>query len=202
MPGSAHEVLLASIHDRPALLEALLTRMRGASLPPGLAPVDSNVRFVKAAEVRPDLLLAGEGEACGPWAIVELQRTIDPDKQRRWLLAVSVLLDQTGVLGDLIVITARRGPSRAWARRVAHVVTTARRPASRSRPIVLHLGASEVTLLLDEQHPGLALFAAWAMHHRHGPGARARWWSRRSRSPTACPRPLPEAQMHADRQVC
>ena len=26
-------------------------------------------------------------------------------------------------------------------------------------------------LLLDEQHPELALFAAWAMHHRHGPGA-------------------------------
>ena len=84
MPGSAHEVLLASIHDSPALLDALLTKLRGVSLPPGLGPVDSNIRFVKPAEVRPDLLLAGERGERGPWAIVELQRAIDPDKQRRW----------------------------------------------------------------------------------------------------------------------
>lgn len=51
MPGSAHEVLLASIHDRPEILAALVFKLRGASLPPGLAPVDSNIRFVEPAEI-------------------------------------------------------------------------------------------------------------------------------------------------------
>ncbi|WP_437572256.1 hypothetical protein [Sorangium sp. So ce542] len=41
------------------------------------------------------------------------------------------------------------------------------------RPVVLHLGADASKALLDERHPELALFAAWAMQHRHGPGARA-----------------------------
>jgi hypothetical protein len=38
--------------------------------------------------------------------------------------------------------------------------------------VVLHLGAAESKALLDERHPELALFAAWAMQHRHGPKAR------------------------------
>ncbi|WP_437280366.1 hypothetical protein WME90_07340 [Sorangium sp. So ce375] len=41
------------------------------------------------------------------------------------------------------------------------------------KPVVLHLGHAEGQALLDERHPELALFAAWAMQHRHGPGARA-----------------------------
>ncbi|WP_437716265.1 hypothetical protein WMF45_07510 [Sorangium sp. So ce448] len=41
------------------------------------------------------------------------------------------------------------------------------------KPVVLHLGHAEGKALLDERHPELALFAAWAMQHRHGPRARA-----------------------------
>ena len=52
MPGLAHEVLLASIHDNPALLATFVVKLRGASLPQGLAPVDSNIRFVEPDEVR------------------------------------------------------------------------------------------------------------------------------------------------------
>lgn len=167
MPGSAHEVLLASIHDNPALLATFVAKLRGAALPPGLTPVDSNTRFVETAEVRPDLLLTGEHHA---WTIVELQRRIDPDKRRRWLLAAGVLLNQTGALGDLLVITARRSVAR-WARDVAHVTTPLGTRLALT-PVVFHLGPRTVRALLDEQHPELALFAAWAMHHRHGPRAR------------------------------
>jgi hypothetical protein len=41
------------------------------------------------------------------------------------------------------------------------------------KPVVLYLGADDGKALLDERHPELALFAAWAMQHRHGPKARA-----------------------------
>jgi hypothetical protein len=167
MPGSAHEVLLAAIHDRPALLEALVAKLRGASLPAGLVPVDSNIRFVETDEVRPDLRFTGDD---GAWALLELQDKIDPEKRRRWLLATSVLLNQTSVLGDLLVITARRSVAR-WARKVAHVVTKLGTRLALT-PVVLHLSAAKVKLLLDPQHPELAYFAAWAMHHRHGPRAK------------------------------
>ena len=191
MPGSAHEVLLASIHDRPEILAALVAKLRGASLPLGLAPVDSNVRFVEPAEMRPDLLFTGEHSA---WTILELQRKVDPDKRRRWLLAASVLLNQTGVLGDVLVITARRSVAR-WARRVAHVATGLGTRLALT-PVVFHLGVATVKLLIDEQHPELAQFAAWAMHHRHGPKARevveqAIEVTRR------LPEPLRESQIHA-----
>ncbi|WP_437992806.1 hypothetical protein [Sorangium sp. So ce145] len=43
----------------------------------------------------------------------------------------------------------------------------------RDRRVVPHLGHAEGKALLDERHPELALFAAWAMQHRHGPAARA-----------------------------
>src|ERR1700679_3054175 len=191
MPGSAHEVLLASIHERPALLAALVTKLRGASLPPGLAPVDSNTRFVETAEVRPDLLLTGEPHA---WTILELQGKVDPDKRRRWLLAASVLLNQTGVLGDVLVITARRSVAR-WARKVAHVATELGTRLALT-PVVFHLGAATVKLLIDEQHPELAQFAAWAMHHRHGPEAKE-VVEQAIEVTSRLPAPLQEGQMRA-----
>ena len=50
-------------------------------------------RWVKAAEIRLDLVLrTGKRN----WTIVEIQRGVDPQKRRRWLLASSLLLDQTG----------------------------------------------------------------------------------------------------------
>jgi acylphosphatase len=193
MPGSAHEALLASIHDTPTLLETFITKLRGASLPPGLKPVDSNIRFVETAEVRPDLLLAGEG-ARHDWAIVELQDRADPDKCRRWLLSASVLLNQTGVLGDVLVITARRSVAR-WARKVAYVVT---KLGTRLKltPVVFHLDQATVKVLLDEQSPELSQFAAWAMHRRHGPRAKE-VVEQAIELTERLPEPLRDAQMRA-----
>src|SRR5690349_3579333 len=119
MPSSAHEVLLVTLREQPALLGTLVAALTGTSLPRGLRPVDAAVRFAKPAEIRLDLLYQQRRRR---WAIVELQRGIDPTKRRRWPLAVGILFDQTRVLGDLIVITARNNVAR-WSRTVAHVQT-------------------------------------------------------------------------------
>ena len=191
MAGRPHEVLVAAMHDSPDLVSALVAALRGVALPAGLTPVDSTVRFVKTAEVRPDVLFAKER---GAWAIVELQRKIDPDKRRRWLLAAGILLDQTGVLGDLLVITARRSVAR-WAKTVAHIVTELGTKLALT-PVVLHLGPTQVRKLLDPAHPELALFAAWAMHHRHGPKARE-VVEQAIELTERMPEPLRQAQMRA-----
>lgn len=191
MPGSAHEVLVVALREQPALLGALVEKLTGVALPRGLEPVDSAVRFIKTAEVRPDLLFLRPGKE---WAIVELQGRRDPAKRRRWLLAASALLDQTGALGEVIVITARSDVAR-WALKVAH---------HRSRlgtklaltPVVLHLGLSDCEALLDEQRPELSLFAAWAMQSRHGPKARA-VVERAIELTARLPAPLRRAQMRA-----
>jgi hypothetical protein len=168
MPSDAHEVLIVALHEQPALLGMLVAKLAGVRLSRGLEPVDATVRFVKSAEVKLDILFRRGRRA---WTIVEVQRAIDPKKRRRWLLAVGLLFDQTGTLGDLIVITPRADVAR-WAERVVH----ARARLGTEvwlKPAVLHLGQAEVDALLDEEHPELALFAAWAMQHRHGPKARA-----------------------------
>lgn len=167
MPSAAHEVLIVALREQPTLLRALVAKLTGAALPRDLRPVDATVRFVKTAEVQMDLVFQKRAE---DWVIVELQRAIDPAKRRRWLLAASLLLDQTGVLGDLIVITARRSVGR-WASRVAQLRTPLGTKLALT-PVVLTLGMKEVEALLDQQHPELALFAAWAMQHRHGSKAR------------------------------
>jgi hypothetical protein len=56
MPGTAHEVLIVALREQPSLLGVLVAKLTGISLPRGFKPVDSVVRFVKTAEVRPDLL--------------------------------------------------------------------------------------------------------------------------------------------------
>jgi hypothetical protein len=166
MPGRRHEVLVAMLREQPELLSALVQKLTGRALRPGLSPVDSTVRFVKTAEVRPDLLLAEEKD----WAIVEVQERPDPDKQRRWLLAAGVLLDQTGRLGDVIVVTARSSVA-AWARTVAHV-RTALGTRLELTPVVLHVRLEVVDALISEGQPGLAVIAAWAVSHRQGPEVR------------------------------
>jgi hypothetical protein len=126
------------------------------------------VRFTATSEIRPDLLFS---EGSGRWVGVEVQRRIDTEKARRWPLLCSIQNDRHGA-GDLIVITHRRSVAR-WARRVA----TARGPLG-SRlsftPVVLSLAEpANLARLLDAARPELAFFAAWAMHARHGSGARA-----------------------------
>jgi hypothetical protein len=167
VPSEPHEILIVALREQPALLGTLVSKLAGVRLSRGLKPVDATVRFVKTAEVKLDVLFR---RGRRDWTIVEVQRAIDPNKRRRWLLAVGLLFDQTGTLGDLIVITPRADVAR-WAKGVVH----ARAPLGTEvwlKPAVFHLGEGEVDALLDEDHPELALFAAWAMQHRHGPRAR------------------------------
>ena len=171
MPSAAHEVLIQALREDPSLLAALVDALTGRTLPAGLTPVDSTIRFVKTAEVRPDLLLSQHplSQHNRLWAIVEIQNAIDAAKGRRWLLAAGVLLDQTGILGDVIIITAHHHVAQ-WAHAVAHLESKAGTRLSLT-PLVLFLGEKEVERLLDEHKPELAFFAAWAMHGRHGPEA-------------------------------
>jgi hypothetical protein len=167
MPGIPHEVMVAMLREQPSVLAALVQVLTGRTLVSGLAAIDSTVRFVQTAEVRPDVLLAD-----GPrWAVVEVQNKRDPDKQRRWLLAAGVLLNQTGVLGDVLVITARRSVA-AWALTVAHL-TTPLGTKLELTPVVLYVSPETLDLLLSEQHPELAVVATWAVSHRNGPRAKA-----------------------------
>jgi hypothetical protein len=63
-------------------------------------------------------------------------------------------------------------------------------------PIVIHIGERDARALLDVRHPELALFAAWAMQHRHGPSAR-RVVARAFELCEQLPRPLRGAQRRA-----
>lgn len=148
------------------------------------------MRFVKVAEVRPDVLLAQERR----WALVEVQNECDPEKQRRWLLAASVLLDQTGTLGDVIVITAHQSVA-TWALTVAHIETRLGTKLELT-PVVLHVSPDMIDRLLTEQQPELAVVATWAVSHRHGPAAK-RVVERAIELTAKLPEALQEAQMNA-----
>ena len=102
MLGPAHQILVTALSERPELLGDLLERLLGRAAPAGWQRVDSTVRFVVPDEVRPDLLFVHPPD---PWLAAEVQGTIDPEKARRWLVLTSVLTDQHGRMGDLIVIT-------------------------------------------------------------------------------------------------
>ncbi|HTN87063.1 MAG TPA: hypothetical protein VL242_25365 [Sorangium sp.] len=167
MPGTAHEVLIVALRDRPALLSDLVERLTGRSLDAPIEVVDPTVRFTRAIEVRPDLLLRSRGPG---WLMVEVQNAIDTRKRRSWPLAVSLLVHQEKAMGDVLVITASRHVA-SWAKRAAH-----HRGDHGTRlevtPRVLLLAGRRLEDLLDPARPELALFAAWAMHHRRGPAAR------------------------------
>ncbi len=165
MAGRAHDVLVQALREDATLLPAILSRLRQGHLPPLTGPIDSAVRFARPAEVRPDVAhRTGRG-----WVVGEVQNKIDPIKRRRWLLAAAILHDETQRMGDVVVITASASVAR-WARKVAHV----RGPAGtrlQLTPVVVHLSLRRAKALLDPRAPQLALFAAWAMQHRHGPAA-------------------------------
>ena len=167
MPSPAHEVLVAALGDRPELLSLLVEKLCERRLPP-IPRADSTVRFADPEEVRPDVVL--RDGATKRWVMVEVQGDRDHDKARRWVLAAAALFDETGVLGDVVVITHRPRVAR-WAGRVARL----RAPLGTRlvlQPVVLLIAGEAVERLLDEVHPELALLAAWAMQDRHGPRAR------------------------------
>jgi len=97
-------------------------------------------------------------------------------------------------MGEVVVLTASRRVA-AWARRVGH-----QRGELGTRfeltPIVIHLAGKRIEGLLDPARPELALFAAWAMHDRHGPEAQ-RVVKRAVELVDLLPTPLQEAQERA-----
>jgi hypothetical protein len=162
MPSPAHDTAVARIVDDPPILSTLAEKILGKPLP-ALPAFDSTARVVRADEIRPDAIFA---EKSGPWTALEVQDDEDPDKIRRWPLLVSALHSQRGVMGDLIVLTARAYVGR-WAAE-ACVLVGPRGTELRLKPVVLLLNEQNVEALLDEAHPELAFFAAWAVRHRHG----------------------------------
>lgn len=174
MPGSAHEILVMALRERPALLGLLWERVgehvgvRAVTEPLGV--VDSTVRFADVKEVRPDVLYTSNEV---PWLVLEVQHEVDEAKRRRWPLLASVLLDEHKQMGELVVLTA--------SRRVAHWAgasiqwTGPRGTRLAMWPLVLWISPALVDdLLTEEAPPELALVAAWALRTQSGPRARAR----------------------------
>jgi len=167
MPTAAHESAVSKLRAHPALLSKLVRKVFHAALDPQLKPIDATLRFANPQEVRPDLVFLSRRPR---WLIVELQNSTDPAKRRRWLLAASMLFNDHGEMGDVLVITASRHVAR-WAARVA-TAQGALGTGLELRPKVLLLAGRTLQALLDPRHPELSFFAAWAMQHRHGPQAR------------------------------
>ncbi|MEI7894998.1 MAG: hypothetical protein WCI05_18020, partial [Myxococcales bacterium] len=167
MASAAHETLVAMFTEQPTLLHVLLAKLGhdGAALPP---VTDSAVRFIEPAEVRPDAFFEAPDV---PWIGVEVQGTEDDAKRRRWPLLVAIKLDQSTIMGDLVVITHSRALGK-WARTCV-VHRGPRGTVLTLKPVVLVIDGSRVEDLLDPKHPALALVAAWAMQDRHGPKAQA-----------------------------
>jgi hypothetical protein len=70
MPSLAHEIAVARLDRDPSLLPALAEKLLGKRPRGRHRPVDSTVRFVEPAEIRPDLIL-GRGRR-GPWDAIEV----------------------------------------------------------------------------------------------------------------------------------
>ena len=167
MPNAPHQIVVTLLSEQPHLLGLLSERILGRALPAGLALADSTLRLGDPDEVRPDLVLEG---AAG-WVLGEAQGQPDAEKAWRWPLAMAVKGNQLRRPGDLVVLTFSRAVAE-WAETIA----AHRGPMgteSALKPVVLLLDGEVVDGLLDEKHPELAFFAAWAMQERHGPEARA-----------------------------
>ena len=162
----AHELALLWLRDDPSRLRALLDLTGHPPWPAALAVEDSALRAAFPVQVTPDMVLREVTSNAAPrWMLVEVQRKRDPDKARRWPLAMAAMADRYGPDGQLVVITASRAVAR-WAARVA--VHDAGRTRWGVRPTVLLIGRAEVERLLAEAPPELATFAAWGVQGRRG----------------------------------
>lgn len=172
MAGASHDILVMALRERPYVLQTLLEYVAEgqeiAVLTQPLAVEDSAVRFADVKEVRPDLVFSS---SVLPWMIVEVQHEIDDVKQRRWPLAVSVLLDQHRQMGELIVLTPHRRVAR-WACKAVRWNGPLGTTLSMS-PFVLWVSPDVVDQLLENDSlPELALIVAWALQNQSGPRAR------------------------------
>lgn len=173
MASAAHDILVMALRERPSLLQMLLEYVAEgdemSALAQPLSVSDSSVRFADVKEMRPDLVFSS---SVLPWILVEVQHEVDEMKQRRWPLAVSVLLDQYRHMGELIVLTPHRRVAR-WARKAVHWVGPLGTFLSLS-PFVLWVSPEVVDqLLADDAPPELALVVAWTLQNQSGPHARA-----------------------------
>jgi len=159
------------LSQRPELLDLLLRALGHPGLSQPLEARDSTLRVANPLEVRPDVVLLGEGER-GAWMIVEVQLARDDDKRRRWLSAAAMLLDARGAMGDLAVITHDASVA-AWASEVARDIGPNGTQLVLA-PVVVTLTLAEAHRLLTSERGELAMFAAWAVHDQRGGEARAR----------------------------
>ena len=113
-PSTAHESVLLWLRDDPSWLRALLELTGHAPCPATLVVEDSALRVAFPVEVAPDLVLR-DGEQ---WVFVEIQRHRDPEKARRWPLAMAAMANRYGPAGELVVITHSASVAR-WASRAA-----------------------------------------------------------------------------------
>jgi hypothetical protein len=165
MPGAAHETLVEVIRSNPEWFNQLLSVLGHTPTSAHLQVADSSVRVIDAIEVHPDLLFI-QGKKRGPWRMIELQRSNDETKQRRWIIAGAALFDQRGVMGDIYVVTHTRATAQ-WARSVATAVGPHGTQLS-LEPVVIHITREIAERLLATGRPELAVFASWAVHHQHG----------------------------------
>jgi len=171
MPSPAHETLAALLCARPTLLNDILAALGRPQVAPGMVAQDSALRLVNPLVVRPDTVFLDTSAERGPWAVVDIQLGVDPEKQHRWPAAAGVLLDTRGCMGDVLVITHDAAVAR-WADTVARVVG----PAGTElwlRPVVIRLTLAEVDALLAAGKPELAVVASWAVHDQTGRRAKA-----------------------------
>jgi len=169
LPGPPHESMVVLLREHPDWLRALVEIVAKRHLPTALSPVDSAVRVVDPADVRPDLVFVASDQKS--WLLVEVQLDEDDTKTRRWPLAVAALWNERKCPGDLLVITADRAVAR-WAHKIGRM-TGPLGGTLAVQPVVVQLTSDVAEVLLDAEHPELAFFAAWTVHDRHGPEALA-----------------------------
>lgn len=169
MPSAPHETMIVLLREHPEWLRSLVEVIAQRVLPGRLTVSDAALRVVDPAEVRVDLKFVAEDGSF--WVLVEVQLAEDPDKARKWPLAVAASWNQLGVPGDLIVITSDRAVAR-WASGVGSMLGPSG-TALGVKPVVLQLTGNVAELLLDPARPELAFFAAWTVHDRYGEEAQA-----------------------------
>lgn len=115
MPSFEHEAIVLLIRERPELLIELLRRRFGVEVPANaVATTGQEVqRKLVPVEVRADGVIVLEGTSSKMALVVEVQRTVDPDKRKVWPAYVA-LLHRSLACPVLLVIVALDLPVANW----------------------------------------------------------------------------------------
>ncbi len=166
MPGPAHEMMVKVLKEHPAWFNLLLKALKLKPLARGMRLTDTALQAVLTVERRPDVFWLNPGVS---WAVTEVQGEKKAEKIVSWIVTMAMLVAEHKVMGDLFVVTADRAVARQAREEIA--LTAAQGTCLRLTPVVVLLTEKEARTLLATGRPELAFFAAWAMHHRHGPVA-------------------------------